>query len=199
MMDPTRTKRALKLAQIRCKNRGEPIALKWQSWPNGQPQADPTTGAWLSNGSSNDAVEQMCLTRAFVHFIAPAVGVSRQFAEVQTGDAIIDLLIPLVLVAAPGGTTLAAGQVVDLPTYNAANRTAAAASLAQATATTMNFEISTLQEVQVIMYDSVADQQSDANGLVYTQAKIGDQLAKSWESVFGNELLGQSILVRKAT
>jgi hypothetical protein len=118
----------------------------------------------------------------------------RQFAEVQTGDCVLDVVIPLVIVATIGSTSLTVGQILDLPAFNAANIGAATP------ATFTNYaHLYDLPFAQVVMYGNAADWTADTNGQVWVQAKISDQLVRSWESVFAGMVLGEAMLLRKAT
>jgi hypothetical protein len=195
--------------------------LSWTTWPNGKPQKDPTTGAYITDAaylvnqqgqllgqsssyylvtSASGMVPSTgtCLTRAFTHFIAPTQSIGRLYAEVKQGDCLMDFVVPLVLVANGGSTNLQAGQLVDLFQFNAANRAATNPSQL-ATATTMNFQLSCLENVTVWMYRCYNDWQNNEHGEGWVQAKIGKDLSQSWESIYGNEFLGQAMLLRRMT
>lgn len=196
MSDPTRTREALRRAQIRCKSKGQCLTLRWQAWPNGRPTQDPVTGAFLPSSSLYEAVEMSCPTKAFTHYTLPTSTV-RQFSEVQVGDMIADFVLPLVSVATAGNTTLAVGQVCDIVAFNAANR---ALSPGQTPATYSGYvHLEDLPNCEVDAYPTAQDQQNNTNASCWVQAKIGDDLARSWESVFCNLVLGHSVLLRKKT
>jgi hypothetical protein len=205
---------------IQCKQRGAFVTFKWTTWPGGQPPIDPRTGARitdaaflldqnnqiLQSGSANLVVSASgmvpfggsCMTRAFCHFIKPTESTSRLFAEIKQGDCILDVVIPLYTVGSPGNTTLAAGQIVDMIAFNAANRSLTSLQT-PATASDTNVRLSSLENCAVWIYANAADQQADQHGQEYVQAKIGEELARSWESVYSGLVLGQAILLRKAT
>jgi hypothetical protein len=211
-------KQDLREIQILCKRLGAPITLRWTEWVNGQPTPDPVTGALLQvdgdlqtqsgtedldqETGSADAMdaptERICKTKAFTHFVSPAMTTSRQFAEIQTGDCIMDFVVKLLRVVDGGDTNLVDGQVVDLFTLNAANRVLANGAY-PAVPDTTEVSINDLMNVGVMMYKTIADQAADRNGQLWVQQKISDQLAQSWGVVYCGICFGQSILLRKAT
>src|SRR5690242_18335681 len=90
-----------------CQKWGTPVTLKWLEFSIGG--IDPTTGAY----GPGSACSRQCASKALVHFVSPAMSVSRMFAEVQTGDCILELVASLFRVEDVGDTDLAVGAVVD--------------------------------------------------------------------------------------
>jgi hypothetical protein len=86
----TNISRYEKQIAIRAKRQGNTITMKWTTWPNGKPSVDPTTGATPATGDKLP-VESSTTFRAFFHEIAPSTSAYRIYAEIQTGDAILDL------------------------------------------------------------------------------------------------------------
>lgn len=203
-MFPSVAKRALRDAQLLCKKRGAPILLRWTEWPGGRPTPDPTTGALLvSEDASSGSAEagplfQSCKTRAFTHFISPAMSTARLFAEIQTGDCIMDFVLKLVRIGDAGDTSFTINQVVDLFTFNAANR-ALTPDQFPAVPSTTDVRLETLENASVVIFRSVADQEANVNGDLWVQQKIGENLARSWGVIYSDMCLGQAILLRKAT
>jgi hypothetical protein len=62
---------------------GTEIVMQWNEY--GSPDTDPVTGARIATPTQNQ-----CTIRAFVHFVS-ASSVIRNFTEIETGDAILDL------------------------------------------------------------------------------------------------------------
>lgn len=158
-------------------------------------------GNWnylVTNGGGEVPFTAVCRTRAFTHFVGPTTSRGRIFAEIKEGDCIMDFVIPIVQIANPGDTTFAVGQIVDIFTFGATNR---ALSLGQTLATKFPtpIQIDSLQNPSVSMYKCKSDWLNDVNAEEWVQASIGKDLARSWESVYAGELLGQAMLLRKAT
>lgn len=195
--DPAKT--AWKQAQIRCHQAGAFVTIKWEEWTSSQqPNYDPTTGAMLTVGTGDVPLTAMLKTRAFTHFVGPTTSRARIFAEIKEGDCIMDFVIPILQIAAPGDTAFTVGQLVDIFCFGAANRKLASGQTL-ATAFEGHVQIDSLQNPAVWMYKSKSDWQNDQNGEEWVQQSIGKALAQSWETVWGGELLGQAMLLRKAT
>jgi hypothetical protein len=75
---------------IAAKKVGNTITMKWTTWSAAKPAADPSTGASLTTVSSHP-VESSATFKAFFYEIAPSQSAYRAYAEVQTGDAIMEL------------------------------------------------------------------------------------------------------------
>jgi hypothetical protein len=197
---PSRT--IWKHAQTRCNQSGAFICLKWVEWSGsiGEPYKDPTTGARLSDSSqSGQAPTQVtCRTRAFTYFVQPAKSVGRIYSEIQVGDAICDFIIPLFQVSNPGSTSLALGQIIDVFQLGAINR-ALTSGQTPATVNPDRIKVESLKGAAVCMYRSKYDWENDVHGESWVQKEVGTELAKSWESVYGNQLLGEAVLLRKGT
>lgn len=74
---------------------GTPVTMRWQE---GIGSPDPVTGAWAEMGP-----EQSQVIRALVHTVAPGAHAVRLYAEVETGDILIDI-DPAIPVDKPGTT-----------------------------------------------------------------------------------------------
>lgn len=74
---------------------GTPVTMRWRE---GIGSPDPVTGAWAEMGP-----EQSIEIRALVHSVAPGAHSVRLYAEVETGDILIDI-DPAVQVDKPGMT-----------------------------------------------------------------------------------------------
>jgi hypothetical protein len=65
---------------------GTDITLRWRE--QADPEIDRTTGAELG---AAPPVEKSEVLRGMVHFIAPILSESKRFAEIASGDAMLDL------------------------------------------------------------------------------------------------------------
>ncbi len=188
-----------KEAQIQCNMRGAFVTIKWEEWTSSrQPNYDPTTGAMLTVGTDDVPLTATLKTRAFTHFVGPTTSRARIFAEIKEGDCIMDFVIPILQIANPGNTAFTVGQLVDIFCFGAANRKLASGQTL-ATAFEGHVQIDTLQNPAVWLYKSKYDWENDQNGEEWVQASIGKDLARSWETVWADQLMGQAILLRKAT
>jgi hypothetical protein len=160
------------------------VTLQWTEWPDGKPTVDVTTGASLATAESIP-VQKSCTAKALFHSIAPAKSKVRMFAEMQVGDAILDFLCGFVRVTAAGDTGLVVGAVLMEWDLNIANRALASGQTA-ATATAVQVE--SLEQISFTV-----DSQK------WVQCEIGDELARSWDSIFGTVKTARSILVRKSS
>jgi hypothetical protein len=214
---------------IRCSQRGAFIALKWEQWSSsGAPFYDPTTGAQLTDASylmekvnaqgqpivqlnpqgtwnylvttnqGNPPTQPSLRTRAWTHFVGPTQSRARIFAEIKEGDCIMDFVIPLVQIASPGDTSFYVGQIVDIFQFGATNR-ALASGQTLATVFPGNVNVESFQNPAVWIYRSKWDWEHDINGEEWVQQAIGKDLAQSWATLYIGELMGEAMLLRKAT
>lgn len=178
----TNMKTAFLRAKIKSKT-GNPVTLRWTEWPSGEPTIDPTTGALVAD-EDNPAVTKECLTRGWVHYVSETDGRIRVHTEVQTGDCILEMAVPLIRVATSGDSGLVAGNVVDQWAFNRANR---AVSSGGTKATGSEIQIESLKSLVFIIDDEE-----------WTQPQISDNLKKSWNAIVCGIKISRSILLRRA-
>lgn len=225
----TPAKSAWRNTIIRCNQRGAFITLKWEQWSSsGAPLYDPTTGAQLTDSAylmekvnsqgqpivqlnpqgtwnylvttsqGNPPTQQSFRTRAFTHFIGPTTSRARIFAEIKEGDCIMDFVIPIVQISNPGSTGFYVGQIVDIFTFGSANR-ALLTGQTLATVFPGHINIESFQNPAVWIYKCKWDWDNDQNGEEWVQQSIGKDLAQSWATIYAGELMGEAMLLRKAT
>jgi hypothetical protein len=159
-----------------------PITLQWIEWPDGKPDVDPTTGASPSTDDS-EPVQKSCSVKALFHSAQPTRTEARMYAEIQVGDAILDFLSGLVRVRAVGDTDLEVGDVLGQFEFNEVNRELEDGDTA---ATASAVELEDLEQLAFVI-----------DGRKWVQAKIGEQLARAWDSIFGQTKFARSILIRR--
>ncbi len=174
-------KLAQKRAKLRAKQDGTSVTLKWTEWPDGAPELDPTSGAALG---SSQPVEKSASVRAFVHFANPAASGYRKFAEIETGDAIVDFPLDLLRVADAGDTDLTADDVVDELAFAAANR---AIGDSDESATSTDVEPTDLENLKL-----------EFAGKVWVQKEVGQELARCWDTLYTGLNINRALLLRPA-
>lgn len=159
------------------------VTLTWTEWPNGHPDEDPTTGATLAT-EAKPRMTKTCTAKALFHSVSPAQSGVRMFAEIKIGHAILDFISSLKRVTAAGGTDLEVGQVLG------------ERELAEANLEHLDYNPATATDVDL---ESLEELSFTVDGQRWVQAEIGDDLARSWDAIFGVTKSARSILVRKAT
>ncbi len=178
-------KKADKVNRIRQKTLGTPVTLRWNEWPDGRPEPDPTTGARLATDESVP-VQKTFITRAWTHQVAPTQSMARKFAEIQVGDMIVDFSAPIVRVEEVGATEFEVGQVMDVYTFNAANRA-------------VSSEDPAIPEDEEVLLQSLENLSFIIKGEVWVQQDVGKDLIMSWADTYAGALFGQAFLLRKGT
>ena len=154
-----------------------PITIRWEDRSGGT--VDPVTSAV----SAGEAVARSATVYAVVHYVGPSASGYRAFAEIQTGDAIIDFPISIYRVTDAGDTDLFDGQVLDELQFAKANREL---DRGEIEALAEEIDISTLTNALI-----------EIDGENWAQQRVGNNLAKSWDARVRGKKVVQSILVRK--
>jgi hypothetical protein len=140
---------------------------------------DETTGATPESPPTFRSLT----TKAMLHSVKPTTAF-RLYSEIQVGDKIIDLLIPLKRITVSGETGLVVGQVVDLFQLNQANRnTMGVDSYAEGD----DVDTRTLKGLSVVV-----------DGERWVQQEVGSTLAQAWDSIFAGIKISQSLLLRRS-
>jgi hypothetical protein len=179
-------KLAQKRAKLRTKFSGTTVTLRWLEWPNGRPEIDPTTGAYpVTTNPAFAPVERTANVRVLVHFINPVTSGKRMHAEVEVGDALVDFPLDLIEITDPGDTSLTAGQVVDELAFTAANNT-------------VDPENGATAEGETIEPGDLEGLSLQFKGATWVQKEVGEELLKTWDTVYSGLDINKAILLCKA-
>jgi hypothetical protein len=179
-------KLAQKRAKLRTKVSGSSVTLSWTEWPNGAPDIDPTTGARpITTDPSLAPVQKTATVRAFVHFVAPITSGKRMFAEVQVGDAIVDFPLDLLRITSSGDTEFEVGDVVDELAFTAANNA-------------LDPETDASAEGDSIEPGDLENLSLEFAGKRWIQKEVGEELAKTWDTLYSGLNINRAMLVCKA-
>lgn len=196
---PSPASRARKTLLKRSKKEGTPVTIEWKEWPEGTVfdesgrasldfevmyNDDVMYNETLSYESGSVIINGTTTVPAFIHYIAPSTSSYQAFAEIESGDAILDLVVPLYRITNAGDTDLSVGEMVSLFDLNAANR---ALSTGDAEAVGTEVNVAELTDPVIII-----------DGQRWVQKKIGQKLAKCWDAVFNGVKLSQSLLLSKS-
>lgn len=154
-----------KKSKIAARVKGTLITLRWRDWPAGKPAVDPTTGS-VAPTEEQPAVESSLQFRAMVHFVQPTMGTIRLHAEIQVGDAIVDVNVKFYRVTDAGETDLEVGSVYNEYDVMDAERTAGSSVLKEE-----------------VFVHTLENSVFEIDGRIYRQKKVGDALAKSWGAI----------------
>lgn len=180
-----RALRAQRQVKLKCKTEGTPITLRWEELSDDPPAIDPTTGARLAadDPTSSPATEKICVTKVFVHFVQPIKSEYRKFAEMQAGDAIVDMVFDLYRITDAGDSAMVAvGDVVDELALNAANR---AIADGDDLVIGSSVDVSQLKNVN-----------AEFGGRLWVQKEIGEDLAKNWDTIYSSVNINRALLLR---
>ncbi len=173
-------KLAQKKAKLRSKKDGTTIVLKYTEWPNGKPDPDPTTGAWLTGSDTTKiGVTHSASVRAFVHFIEPITSGYRKFAEITAGDAIVDFPLSLIRITEVGDTAFTVGQIVDEVAFGAANRAVTNSALGDDVDPQAD-----LENVSMVFANHT-----------WVQKEVGEELARNWDTLYSGININRAMLM----
>lgn len=151
---------------------GEDIVIKWEEGTGGT--VNPLFG-----DRTGGTVNELSLTqKADVHIIAATTAI-RQFAEIQTGDAIITFPYEFYRVSAVGTTSLTVDQVLDEFALASAN----SGQATPATAATTR-----LDDLEKLHFEF--------GGKTWKQADVGEKLSAIWDALIGGIRFANVIAVR---
>lgn len=169
---------AQKRIKLRAKRDGTTITLKWVVPPT--TAEDPTSGAHPVGEDDTAGVDKSLATKAFIHFIQPVKSGRRVFAEMEVGDAIVDLPFDLIQISGAGTTSLTVGQVVDEIAFSQANLAAVTP------ATGAVIEPSSLKSVSMVF-----------GGHTWVQKELGEELAANYDTLYSGLNINRAFLMRK--
>lgn len=155
---------------------GTTVTLYWHEHATEPSIVEPTTGSALDQPST----EKSCDLQVFLHAIAPSQSSYKAFAEIQSGDCIMDLPERLVRITDAGTTDLTVGDVVTETTLDSANVDVSTA------ATGTEVALSSLANAWVVINDER-----------WVQKQAGGDLTAVWDATFGGQKLAESVLLRR--
>jgi hypothetical protein len=119
--------------------------------------------------------------RAFVHIVAPMQSGYRRFAEISSGDAIVDFPLDLIQITDPGDTAFAVGDVVDEIAFSQANR---------ALGDDGDSALGTIIEPS-----DLSNVGMEFGGHKWVQKEVGEELIKNWDALYAGLSLTRAMLM----
>jgi hypothetical protein len=173
----------LRAAQLACKVDGTPVTISYAYWPSGKPT--PLANGRLVPTEANPKLSGSFSMKCFWHYISEAKSGLRIHAEVAVGDAIIDIVEPIIMVTSAGETNLVVGDLVGKWEFNEACR------MAGVPATGTEVRLDSISGMESVVFS--------VDGVNWVQKTIGEALARSWNQSVQGITLGTAYLLTRST
>lgn len=173
----------LKAAQLACKADGTPVLINYAYWPSGKPA--PLANGRLVPTEAKPKRSGSLTLKCFWHYIAEAKSGLRIHAEVAIGDAIIDIVEPIIRVTDAGSTDFEIGDLVGKWEFNEANREAATSAAGD--------------EIRLDSISGMENVVFTVDGVNWVQKQIGEALARSWNQSLQGITFGTAYLLTRST